>query len=295
MRLCFESESNASILCPTNAGFKRRAPRTRQLGRRDRATWALAGVRHFVRKILPGAPSIPRGFPVQTVNPILPEDGGCEQHGAAVAKAALGSRPRAARVRQALRLQYLTISWNVVEGAVALLAAGAVGSVALIGFGLDSFVECCSSVTVIWRLVSERAERLDHDGQQRVERRARRLVACSLFILAVYTAFAALRSLWIGGAPGFSAVGVVLTSLSLAVMLWVAKVKRGLARELGSQALEADAFQTTACWWLSLAALCGLGLNGLLGWWWADPLAALAIAGLIAREARSAWRGKSCC
>jgi divalent metal cation (Fe/Co/Zn/Cd) transporter len=81
----------------------------------------------------------------------------------------------------------------------------------------------------------------------------------------------------------------------MAVMLWLARAKGRLARELGSEAMEADAFQTTACWWLSLAALVGVGLNGLFAWWWADPLAALLIAGLIAREAREAWRGKACC
>jgi divalent metal cation (Fe/Co/Zn/Cd) transporter len=118
----------------------------------------------------------------------------------------------------------------------------------------------------------------------------------SLFLLAAFVAFDAADTLWAGERPAFSLVGVVLTSVSLVVMLWLARAKRRVARALGSQAMEADAFQTTACWWLSLAALVGITLNGALGWWWADPIAALVIAALIVKEGREAWQGeRDCC
>ena len=106
--------------------------------------------------------------------------------------------------------------------------------------------------------------------------------------------FDAAHSLWAGERPRPSTVGIVLTSVSLAVMWWLARAKVRAARALGSRALESDAFQTTACWWLSVAALVGVGLNGLLGWWWADPVAALVIAALVVREGREAWVGEEC-
>jgi len=198
-------------------------------------------------------------------------------------------------VNRALRLEYLTVGWNVVEGIVAVTAALIAGSVAILGFGIDSFVECASALVMIWRLRAERDHRLSGEQLDAIEHRARRLVAGSLFLLAAYITFDAAQTLWTGDKPAFSPVGVVLLSLSIAVMLWLARAKRRLAHELGSEALEADAFQTTACWWLSVAALVGVGLNGLLGWWWADPVAALVIGALIVREGREAWNGKACC
>ena len=204
-----------------------------------------------------------------------------------------GSRPEA--VRRALRLEYFTVAWNVVEGAVAVTAALLAGSVAILGFGIDSFVECGAALVMIWRLRAERAQRISGEQLVAIEHRARRMVAGSLFALAAYVSVDALQTLWTQDRPEFSAVGVALLALSIAVMLWLARAKRQLARELDSEAMEADALQTTACWWLSVAALIGVGLNGLLGWWWADPLAALAIAALIVREGRDAWLGKACC
>lgn len=198
-------------------------------------------------------------------------------------------------VLRALRLEYLTVGWNVIEGVVAVTAAIIAGSVAMLAFGIDSFVECASALVMIWRLRAERGQRLSPARLEAVEHRARRLVAGSLFLLAAYVMLDAAQTLWTVDRPEFSVVGVVLLSVSIGVMLWLARAKRRLAHELGSKALEADAFQTTACWWLSIAALVGIGLNGLLGWWWADPVAALAIAYLIAREGRDAWNGKACC
>jgi len=198
-------------------------------------------------------------------------------------------------VKRALRLEYLTVGWNVVEGIVAVTAALIAGSVAILGFGIDSFVECASALVMIWRLRAERDHRMSGECLKAIEHRARRLVASSLLLLAAYITFDAAQTLWTGYKPAFSPVGVALLALSITVMLWLARAKRWLARELGSKALEADAFQTTACWWLSVAALVGVGLNGLLGWWWADPVAALVIAVLVAREGREAWNGKACC
>jgi divalent metal cation (Fe/Co/Zn/Cd) transporter len=198
-------------------------------------------------------------------------------------------------LRRALALEYLTVGWNVVEGAIAVTAAVVAGSVAILGFGIDSFVECASALVMIWRLRAERDHRMTGERLAAVELRARRLVAASLFLLAAYVTFDAVTTLFAGQRPSFSLVGVVLLVISIGVMLWLARAKRRLARELGSEALAADAFQTTACWWLSVAALVGVCLNGAFGWWWADPLAALVLAALVTREARETWKGKACC
>jgi divalent metal cation (Fe/Co/Zn/Cd) transporter len=198
-------------------------------------------------------------------------------------------------LRRALQLEVLTVGWNVVEGLIAVSAALIAGSVAILGFGIDSFVECAAAFVMIWRLRAERDRRLSREHLDRMEYRARRLVAGSLFLLAAYVTFDAVQTLWAGDRPAFSLVGVVLLVVSIAVMRWLARAKMRVARALGSTAMAADAFQTTACWWLSLAALAGVALNGLFGWWWADPAAALVIATLVVREGKEAWSGKACC
>jgi cation diffusion facilitator family transporter len=206
-----------------------------------------------------------------------------------------GVERRTEQLGRALRLEYLTVGWNIVEGVIAVTAGILAGSVALLAFGIDSFVESVSGSVMVWRLRAERSRRLSDAELDAIERRAHRLVAVSMFLLAAWIAFDAVQTLWQGDRPEFSTVGVVLTSISLAVMLWLARAKRRVARELGSRAMEADAFQTTACWWLSLAALVGIGLNGALGWWWADPVAGIVIAFLVVREGREAWEGKDEC
>ena len=218
------------------------------------------------------------------------EQAHCQDGCAAGAKA---QRPE--QLRRALRLEYLTVCWNIVEGAIAITAAVVAGSVALLGFGIDSVVESSSGGVMLWRLRAERAGRLSHEHLEAIEHRARRLVAVSLFLLAAWIAFDAAQTLWQREHPDFSAVGVALTSVSLVVMLWLARAKRRVGRELGSRAMEADAFQTTACWWLSLAALVGMVLNGALDWWWADPVAGFVIAALVVKEGREAWKGESDC
>lgn len=200
---------------------------------------------------------------------------------------------RAGLLRRALLLEILTVGWNIAEGVIAVTAALAAGSVALLGFGIDSFVESFSGGTLLWRLRAERRD-MSEAEIERLDRRARKLVAVSLFLLAAWVAFDATRSLWEQERPEASPVGIALTTVSMFVMLWLGRAKRRAAAALGSRALEADAFQTTACWWLSIITLAGIGLNAALGWWWADPVAALAMTPLIAYEGREAWRGEEC-
>ena len=200
---------------------------------------------------------------------------------------------REATLGTALRLEYLTVGWNVVEGLVAVAAALGAGSIALLGFGVDSFVECASGLVLLWRLAAERRG-MDGEGIERLDRRAHRLVGASLFLLAAYIAVDAGYALWERERPGPTLVGIALTSVSIVVMQWLARAKRRAAAALGSRALEADAFQTTACFWLSVITLAGVGLNAAFGWWWADPAAALGMIWFIGREGLEAWRGEEC-
>jgi divalent metal cation (Fe/Co/Zn/Cd) transporter len=201
--------------------------------------------------------------------------------------------PRQDLLRRGLRLEYLTVGWNVVEGGVSVAAAVAAGSVALFGFGMDSFVETTSGLVLIWRLRAERWAR-DPEAIERLDQRAHKLVALSLLALAAYVAFDAVKALVTREKPEPTLVGIAITTLSLTVMAWLARAKRRAARGLASRALEADAFQTTACFWLSLITLAGIGLNAALGWWWADPVAALGMTYFLVREGREAWRGEDC-
>jgi divalent metal cation (Fe/Co/Zn/Cd) transporter len=196
---------------------------------------------------------------------------------------------------RALRLELFTVGWNLVEGVVAVLAALLTGSVALLGFGMDSFVESASAGVLIWRLRAERAQSRTPREIEALDERAQRLVGASLFLLAGYVAIDALQALANGERPAASMVGIVVTTISIGVMWWLAREKRSAARRLGSRALEADSFQTTAFWWLSIVVLAGLGLNALFGWWWADPVAALGIVHFLVREGRDAWNADRCC
>lgn len=202
---------------------------------------------------------------------------------------------RAGALRRAVRLEWLTVGWNAVEGIIGVGAAVAAGSVALLGFGFDSFVETASGAVILWRIAAERRS----TGQTRVERveyLARKGVALSLWLLALYVATEAVLSLVNGDRPSSSPVGLALLMLSLAVMKWLANAKRNVARDMHSHAMEADAAQTDFCWKLSVAALLGLGANAAFGWWWADPVAALGLAILVVIEARRVWSlGRVCC
>lgn len=194
-------------------------------------------------------------------------------------------------LNRGLLLEYVTVGWNIVEGIVAIGAGVLAGSPALIGFGADSFVESVSGGVLIWRL-GERSGRHDPEGVERIERRAERLVGASFLILAAYVAFESIRALVTAEAPDVSPIGIGLTAVSIAVMLWLARAKRRTGAALGSRALIADAQQTYACWYLSTVALAGLALNALFGLWWADPLAGLGIVGFLVHEGREALGGE---
>ena len=200
---------------------------------------------------------------------------------------------RAQLLSRGLRLEYLTVGWNIVEGLVAIGAGMVAGSVALIGFGVDSFVETISGVILLWRLRVETRGAADEELIEHVERRAERLVGVAFLILAGYVAFEAVRALIEQEHPGASPIGIAVTTVSIAVMLWLARAKRETGESLGSRALIADSHQTYACWYLSVTTLAGLALNAVFGLWWADPAAALVIAVFLVREAREAWVGEN--
>ncbi len=198
-------------------------------------------------------------------------------------------RVRAARAGR--RLQYLTIAWNSAECAVALGAGFLAGSIALVGFGFDSAIEVASSLAAVWRLARDP----DRERRERAERRTLRIIGACFLLLAAYVLSEAVEGLWAGHAPERSIVGIVLAALSLGAMPALAHFKRRIARRLNSAALEAETRQTEICAWLSAILLVGLGLNAWLGWWWADPVAALGMVPLIAWEGWQALTGRTCC
>jgi divalent metal cation (Fe/Co/Zn/Cd) transporter len=200
---------------------------------------------------------------------------------------------RAALLRRGILLQVVSVGWNIVEGAIALAAGTPAASVALIGFGIDSFVETTSAAVVGWRLRAELVRDLEEERLERLERGAGRIAGALLLALAVYIVVdAGRRVLGSGPEARESVVGIVLTAVSALAMPLLGMAKRRIARELGSGAMRADAYETMACSWLSLTTLAGLLLNAVFGWWWADPLAALAIVPLVVREGLEGWRGE---
>lgn len=180
----------------------------------------------------------------------------------------------------------ITITWNVIEAVIALLAGGIASSAALIGFGLDSVVEVLSAAAVAWQFSAPDPERR--------EKVALRVIAISFFALAAYVTVEALLSLCGMREPGPSTLGIVLAALSLAVMPFLSWFERRTGRELGSASAVADSKQTLICSYLSAALLAGLVLNSMFGWAWADAIAALVIAGFAVREGIEAWRGDAC-
>jgi len=193
---------------------------------------------------------------------------------------------RVTLARRGRRLEYFTLGWNLIEALVAGLAGLAAGSTALIGFGIDSLIESLSGGVLLWRLA-------DGAGEAR-ERLAQRLVGVSFVALAVYIGVESVLHLRTQTTPDDSPVGIVLATVSLIVMPVLARSKRRVATGLNSAAMTADSRQTDLCAYLSGILLTGLGLNALLGWWWADPVAALAMVPIISLEARRAWRGDTC-
>ena len=199
------------------------------------------------------------------------------------------SRP--ALVRRGILLNYLTIGYNAVEAAVSIAAGLGSGSVALMSFGVDSGIEVTSSLAAHWRLRSD----LDAERRKRVEQLSHRIIGASFLALAAYVIVESVSTLWQRNAPDASAIGLSILVLSVIVMPLIARASRKVARALGSRALEADAAQTSLCAYLSAIALAGVGLNAAFGWWWTDPLAALGMVPIIAKEGLEGVRGEDAC
>jgi len=204
---------------------------------------------------------------------------------------AAASVTRVRAVRRGQWLTWATLGYNSLEGLLSVGAGLFAGSVALIGFGVDSFIEVTASLAAIWRL------QLDADADRRafVERRALGIIGLCFLALAAYIAVDATRSLIGRAAPAESLLGIVIAAVSLVVMPLLARAKRDVAKAIASRAIRAEARQTDICMYLSAILLGGLGLNALFGWWWADPIAALAMVPLIAWEGREAVRGRAGC
>jgi divalent metal cation (Fe/Co/Zn/Cd) transporter len=198
----------------------------------------------------------------------------------------VGSQRRGLLNRRARRLAYVTAGYNLGEGIVAVAAGAAASSTALIGFGLDSFVEVSSALVVIWQFRARLPETR--------ERLALRLIGVSFFALAGWVGFESIRSLLGQGEAEPSPVGIGLAAASLVVMPLLVWAKRRTGRQLGSATVVADSMQTLLCTYLSAILLAGLLLNATLGWSWADPVAALVIAAVAVREGVQAWRGEAC-
>jgi divalent metal cation (Fe/Co/Zn/Cd) transporter len=187
---------------------------------------------------------------------------------------------------RALQLAYFTVAWNVVEGLVAIWAAIAAGSDALLGFGLDSGVESLSGLVLIWRL---NIERKDTDRAEEVEERALKLIGLTFFALAAFVGYQSVTTLLNGERPESSWVGMAVTILSLIVMPILARSKERVGEAMDSRAVLADSAETWACVYLSAVVLAGLALNALFDWWWADPVAALAVVGFLVKEGWEAF------
>jgi divalent metal cation (Fe/Co/Zn/Cd) transporter len=199
----------------------------------------------------------------------------------------IGERDRL--VRQAKTLSWLSLAWMTVEGGVAITAAITAGSIALLGFGLDSVIEALASVIVIWRFTGRRRR------SDEAEERARRLVAISFYLLAPYLAQDALGALIAGEHPSTSWVGIGLSISSLIVMPLLGRAKQRIGSQLDSAATAGEGTQNMLCAYLAAGVLAGLVLNAAFGVWWADPIIAVVIAGLAVKEGRETWRGDGCC
>lgn len=200
---------------------------------------------------------------------------------------------RAALIEQAFRLEWMTVAWMLIEGAVAIGAGVAAGSLTLLAFGLDSVIELASASVLIWRLTVE----LRH-GQafsERAERTASRIGGGLLFALAAYIVAGAAWSLWTRHGEAFSLPGLIVALLAMPVMTVLARRKIAIATELGSRAMRADAAESITCGWLSLVVVVGLLADVVVRAWWVDAVTSLAIVGFVVKEAREAWSDEGCC
>ena len=192
-------------------------------------------------------------------------------------------------VKKARWLSWLSLVWMGAEGVIALTAGILAGSIALISFGLDSFIEGFASLVIVWRFTGSRL--LSHASEER----AQKLVAIQFFILAPYVGFEALHTLWTQEQPEVSWLGIALVTSSAIGMPFLGVAKRRLADKLGSVATRGEGTQNLLCAYLAGAVLVGLLGNALLGLWWLDPVAALAVAAVAVKEGRESWRGEGCC
>jgi divalent metal cation (Fe/Co/Zn/Cd) transporter len=197
---------------------------------------------------------------------------------------------RTAVVLRGRRLEYFTIAWNALEGLVAVVAGVIAGSISLVGFGIDSFIEVTSGSVLLWRMsVDAEVHRRELN-----ERRALKIVGVCFLLLAAYIAYESALDLWSRRAPEHSIPGIVLACVSLVAMPLLSRAKRKVGTALGSAAMHADAKQTEFCTYLSAILLAGLLLNALFGLWWADPVAAFIMVPIIAKEGIEGLQGKAC-
>jgi divalent metal cation (Fe/Co/Zn/Cd) transporter len=197
---------------------------------------------------------------------------------------------RVALVERGKMLEYATVGYNVLEGVIAIGAGLMAGSIALVGFGIDSAIEVISGITLLWRLHSD----ADEERREHIEQRALKIVGASFLLLAAYVTFDAGKALIRREPPDESLPGIILAASSLVVMPLLVRAKRRVASGIRSRALHADATQTAMCTWLSAILLGGLVLNAAVGWWWADPVAALVMVPIIVREGLEGLRGEHC-
>jgi divalent metal cation (Fe/Co/Zn/Cd) transporter len=202
-----------------------------------------------------------------------------------------GAGHREGLVRRGILLSYATIAYNSLEAAGSLIAGIIAGSVALVGFGFDSIIEVTASLAAQWRLRSD----LEVDRRERAELLTMRIVGACFICLAIYILFDAGTTLWQARAPDRSPFGIAILALSVVVMPILASSKKSVARGLASGALAAEAKQTSLCAYLSVIGLVGVGLNASIGWWWADPVAALIMVPIIAQEGVEGLRARECC
>lgn len=193
--------------------------------------------------------------------------------------------------RRGRHLEYFTIAWNSLEGLVAVVAGASAGSISLVGFGIDSFIEVTSGGVLLWRMSVD----ADVRKRERREKLSLRLVGVSFLALAAYVGYESISDLVSRKSPEHSIPGIVLACVSLVVMPVLSRAKKKVGNELGSVAMHADAKQTDFCVYLSVILLLGLLLNAALGWWWADPAAALIMVPLIAKEGVGTMQGETCC
>jgi divalent metal cation (Fe/Co/Zn/Cd) transporter len=198
---------------------------------------------------------------------------------------------RQAVAQRGKHLEYFTIVWNSLEGLVAVVAGALAGSISLVGFGIDSFIEVTSGTVLLWRMAVDANVR----RRERNEQLSLRIVGVCFLTLAAYVGYESICDLVSRKAPEHSIPGIVLACISLVAMPLLSRAKKKVANELGSSAMHADAKQTDFCVYLSVILLLGLVLNAVLGWWWADPTAAVLMVPLIAKEGVEAMKSETCC